>query len=80
MIEGDIQLRGQNTGGQSMVPIMAHPPAADSDLTLDDWLQGISPSGKGIKLDFKSIESVEISLQKLVAQKKEVRCHLGTFC
>ena len=55
---------------------MAHPPAIDSDLSLQQFLDiVIAETGrgarKGIKLDFKAIEIVEPSLQmvKLVESK-----------
>lgn len=49
MLEADIILRGHNT----IEPIMAHPPATDSDITLQQWLEGVVGHRKGIKLDFK---------------------------
>ncbi len=49
MIEADVLLRGQDP----KVPIMAHPPDNDSDITLQDWLKEVVKSDKGIKLDFK---------------------------
>lgn len=49
MIEADVLLRGSGDGE----PIMAHPPATESDINLQDWLTAVSNSNKGIKLDFK---------------------------
>ena len=70
MIEADVSI---GPGGE---PIMAHPPAIDSDLSLQQFLDiVIAETGrgarKGIKLDFKAIEIVEPSLQmvKLVESK-----------
>ncbi|XP_056395273.1 protein FAM151B [Hyla sarda] len=65
MIEADILLRG--TGDRE--PIMAHPPATDSDINLRDWLAKVSTSNKGIKLDFKSLEAVLPSMKILDTMK-----------
>ena len=72
MIEADVILRGQNTDDQQMIPIMARPPATTSDITLVEWLALVKGRGKGLKLDFKSIEAVEIALQRLNEAKEEV--------
>uniref|UniRef100_A0AAZ1Y3Z2 Menorin-like domain-containing protein n=1 Tax=Oreochromis aureus TaxID=47969 RepID=A0AAZ1Y3Z2_OREAU len=58
MIEADIVMRGRDP----KEPIMAHPPDTDSDITLREWLEGVKEYGKGIKLDFKSMEAVSPSL------------------
>lgn len=65
MIHGDVVLRGHNTKSQTLVPIMAHPPSTDSDITLKEWLQEIRYGSKGIKLYLHSMESVEVSFQIL---------------
>ncbi|PVD35775.1 hypothetical protein C0Q70_02738 [Pomacea canaliculata] len=66
MIEGDVILQGQGTESQKMIPVMAEPPQTESDLLLVDWLDKIKyKTNKGIKLDFSSIDAVEISLQRL---------------
>lgn len=50
------------------VPIMAHPPAEQSDLSLVEFVATVAEHNavtkhvKGIKLDFKSIEAVEASM------------------
>ena len=80
MLEADVVLKGQGTQQQQLVAVMAHPPAVDSDLTIEEWLQLSAPSGKGIKLDFKSIEAVEISLQKLQSLKTQVLLKLSDDC
>jgi len=72
MIEADVLLRGQNTASQQMIPVMARPPNVTSDITLVEWLILVKGRGKGLKLDFKSIEAVEISLQRLNEIKQEV--------
>ncbi|XP_063344792.1 protein FAM151B [Pelmatolapia mariae] len=58
MIEADIIMRGRDP----KEPIMAHPPDTDSDITLREWLEGVKEYGKGIKLDFKSMQAVSPSL------------------
>ncbi|XP_073511128.1 protein FAM151B isoform X1 [Phyllobates terribilis] len=68
MIEADILLRG--TGDKE--PIMAHPPATDSDINLQDWLADVSASNKGIKLDFKSLDAVVPSMKILDAMKDNI--------
>ena len=72
MVEADVLLRGQGTKDQQLVPIMAHPPDVTSDLTLAEWVEAMKHTGKGLKLDFKSIEAVELSLQTLKAAKNQV--------
>jgi len=62
MIEADVSL---GPGGD---PIMAHPPANTSDLSLQRFLTTVleateNNAKKGIKLDFKFIEVVEPSLK-----------------
>ena len=66
MIEADVSI---GPGGE---PIMAHPPAIDSDLSLQQFMDIViaeteAGARKGIKLDFKAIEIVEPSL-KMVKQ------------
>lgn len=68
MIEADVLLRAQDP----KVPIMAHPPDNDSDITLQDWLKEVVRSDKGIKLDFKSLAAVSPSMTLL----EEVRDQL----
>ena len=77
MIEGDVMLQGQGTDKQTLTPIMAKLPDTTSDITLEEWLALISASfRKGFKLDFQSIDAVEISLQKLKAIKNNVSVHV----
>ncbi|XP_052854450.1 protein FAM151B isoform X1 [Drosophila gunungcola] len=70
-IEADIVLGKLNGEGEDM-PVMAHPPAIISDLTLAEFLKQIMAFNrdhegqeKGVKLDFKSIEVFEGSLDIL---------------
>ncbi|EDV33226.2 uncharacterized protein Dana_GF21597, isoform A [Drosophila ananassae] len=72
-IEADISLGKLNGEGEDL-PVMAHPPANISDLTLAEFLNQIMDFNrnhqgqeKGIKLDFKSIEVFEGSLDILDA-------------
>lgn len=73
MLEADIVL-GHVIGKESgpPIPVMAHPPATTSDLSLSDFLSTVAQYNtannkqKGVKLDFKSIDAFEKS-QDLIA-------------
>ncbi|XP_053980436.1 protein FAM151B isoform X1 [Hylaeus volcanicus] len=74
MLEADVSL-GNVTGTNSIgVPIMAHPPANTSDLSLQDFLKMVVESNttKGIKLDFKSLEAFEASIPVLEKKKNDL--------
>ncbi|XP_063996769.1 protein FAM151B [Pogoniulus pusillus] len=71
MIEADVLLRGGKGGNGD--PVMAHPPETDSDITLQEWLEEIFNTDKGIKLDFKSLEAVKPSLELLEHMKQHLR-------
>ncbi|CAG9785849.1 unnamed protein product [Diatraea saccharalis] len=65
MLEADIVL-GHITGKDGPpIPVMAHPPATTSDLSLSEFLStvkqhnNLNSKQKGVKLDFKSIEAFE---------------------
>ncbi|XP_059825393.1 protein FAM151B isoform X2 [Hypanus sabinus] len=62
MIEADVVFGSQG-------PIMAHPPETDSDNTLQNWLNEVLQSDKGIKLDFKSLSAVEPAMKTLLSMK-----------
>ena len=50
------------------IPIMAHPPANTSDLTLQKFLDTVrntTSSKKGVKLDFKSTAAFNLSIPLL---------------
>lgn len=64
-IEADVVLRNEGTAAQELVPVMAHPPVLTSDLTLHVFLQQTILGQSAIKLDFKSLLPVELSLQLL---------------
>ncbi|XP_063283331.1 protein FAM151A [Pelobates fuscus] len=68
VLEADVNVEGYGTKNQTNIPIMAHPPAVYSDNTLQEWLDTVVVSSKGIKLDFKSIEAVSPSLNILNAK------------
>ncbi|XP_018608788.2 protein FAM151A [Scleropages formosus] len=65
VLEADVNVEGHNTINETNIPIMAHPPNIYSDNTLQQWLDSVLKTKKGIKLDFKSIQSVEPSLEIL---------------
>ncbi|XP_078029028.1 protein FAM151A isoform X2 [Epinephelus lanceolatus] len=66
ILEADVTLEGYGTPSEKPIPIMAHPPAIYSDNTLDQWLDAVLESRKGMKLDFKSLRSVGLSLDLLI--------------
>ncbi|XP_070774981.1 protein FAM151A [Enoplosus armatus] len=72
ILESDVTLEGYGTPNQKPIPIMAHPPHIYSDNTLDQWLDAVLASRKGVKLDFKSLASVGPSLD-LLRQKNDSR-------
>ncbi|XP_043941429.1 protein FAM151A [Protopterus annectens] len=72
VLEADVNLEGLNTVNETTVPIMAHPPDIYSDNTLQEWLNAVLQSKKGIKLDFKSIKAVAPSLDILVKTASQV--------
>lgn len=77
MIESDIILGQISNSGKSL-PVMGHPPIKSSDIALNDFLLKIveynsnSITSKGVKLDFKSIEVFEASLDILDKLWKKV--------
>ncbi len=74
MLETDIIVRGYGTSNQTDVPINAHPPATDSDITVQEWIKCISKHpNKGIKLDFKCIEALESTLLILQQSKSKIQ-------
>lgn len=79
MIEADIVL-GKVKSSDADIPVMAHPPQIMSDISLSNFLQTITEHNnknptakKGIKLDFKSIEVFESSLNILEEHLSRVR-------
>ncbi|CAL7934630.1 unnamed protein product [Xylocopa violacea] len=64
MLEGDVTLgilKGSNS--TESIPIMAHPPTNESDLSLEGFVNAVieKNASKGIKLDFKSNEAFAAS-------------------
>ncbi|XP_067893646.1 protein FAM151A [Heterodontus francisci] len=72
VLEADVNIEGFNTVNKTGTPIMAHPPDIYSDNTLQEWLDAVIKSKKGIKLDFKSIDAVNPSLDILVKKYNEI--------
>ncbi|KAM8839492.1 protein FAM151A [Synchiropus picturatus] len=72
ILEADVTLEGYGTPNEKPVPIMAHPPSIYSNNTLDEWLDAVLSSRKGVKLDFKALKSVGLSLD-LLRQKNQSR-------
>lgn len=74
MLEADVVLGHltNSTNTNITVPIMAHPPETESDLSLEEFLTSVLHNGtKGIKLDFKSIEAFDGSKSILADKRKE---------
>lgn len=74
MIEADIVLGTlvNSTTNTTTIPVMGHPPANTSDLSLQVFLTEVSnynldsnhsATKKGVKLDFKSIEAFNASIE-----------------
>ncbi|XP_010866024.1 protein FAM151A [Esox lucius] len=63
VLEADVTVQG--FGNMTTIPIMAHPPDVYSDNTLDQWLDAVLQSKKGVKLDFKSFKALPPSLDIL---------------
>lgn len=75
MLEADVVL-GKVTGQDVQQPIMAHPPANESDLSLENFLNTvIERKGikKGVKLDFKTVEAFNASKPILDKVRDNVR-------
>lgn len=66
MVEADVitgHLIDEPQGEKSdRIPIMGHPPAITSDLSLQEFLDTMSHSEKKLKLDFKSTEAFMLAL------------------
>lgn len=76
MLEADVVL-GTHSGGNETIPIMAHPPATTSDLSLKQFVEAVigvqKKEKKGIKLDFKSTDAFLESLTVIFQLREEVR-------
>ena len=80
MLEGDV-IMGKHTATNATtdkIPIMAHPPATESDLSLEEFLNiNMNNGSKGIKLDFKSNEAFNNSKPILRKFQPSVRIHIN---
>ncbi|KAM9349996.1 protein FAM151A [Symphorus nematophorus] len=65
ILESDVTVEGYGTPNVKPIPIMAHPPNIYSDNTLDEWLDAVLASRKAMKLDFKALSAVGLSLDLL---------------
>ncbi|XP_030061494.1 protein FAM151A [Microcaecilia unicolor] len=73
VLEADVNIEGLYTPNETETPIMAHFPDIYSDNTLQEWLDTVLTSTKGIKLDFKSIKAVGPSLDVLVKKSSQIK-------
>ncbi|KAK3863553.1 hypothetical protein Pcinc_030703 [Petrolisthes cinctipes] len=78
MLEADV-LAGtlEDSVDTSPVPIMAHPPDTESDLTLAMWIEAVIAANKegkkkGVKLDFKDLSIVQESLKTLECYASQI--------
>nr|APD15636.1 hypothetical protein [Cotesia chilonis] len=72
MVEADIVL-GTVGNFSEIIPIMAHPPNNNSDLSLADFLTAmVKHKKKGVKLDFKTIEAFNASLELLTKHRENM--------
>ncbi|KAF7391997.1 hypothetical protein HZH68_011540 [Vespula germanica] len=71
MLEGDVMIGNLTNSNNTNIPIMAHPPDLESDLSLDEFLSSVLNSTKGVKLDFKSLEAFERSKPILAENRKK---------
>lgn len=72
MLEADVVMRECDP----KEPIMAHPPAQDSDIILKEWLQEVKEQQKGIKLDFKRLNAAFIHIFDFT--KRALACDANT--
>lgn len=78
MLEADVVVGKLINTNSTDIPIMAHPPAVESDLSLEDFLNITSNNGsKGIKLDFKSNEAFNKSKSILAKLRPTVSIHIN---
>jgi hypothetical protein len=79
MLEADVVLGRLQSDVNERLPVMAHPPAMTSDLSLRMFLEQVvtattqEGARKGIKLDFKSIEVVDQALTELERLQDKVK-------
>lgn len=77
MLEADVVMGKVNssTNANDTIPIMAHPPSTESDLSLQDFLKTVIGKNaiKGIKLDFKTIEAFNKSKSILDTHRNDMK-------
>ncbi|XP_071454758.1 protein FAM151B isoform X2 [Hetaerina americana] len=73
MLEADVVLGTLVDSPGEILPIMGHPPANTSDISLEQFLDHVGEKrSKGIKLDFKTTEAFKASLPVLGKFKDEM--------
>lgn len=76
MLEADVTL-GRLIGRDEILPIMAHPPLNESDLSLQQFIERVilaqESKKKGIKLDFKSTDVFQSSWQIIDSLSDQVK-------
>lgn len=74
VIEGDIMLYGQGSKKQKLLASMANSASEAQASTLDfeTWLKMVIQGHKAIKLHFKTVEPMELTLQILREYKDQV--------
>lgn len=73
MLEADVSM---STSLGQIIPIMAHPPSTESDITLEEWLAEVVKHKKGIKLDFKTVEVLEPAIKILKKYQSQIKVPL----
>nr|CAD7406038.1 unnamed protein product [Timema cristinae] len=64
MLEADVDMGRKGIFSFNKIPIMVHPPATRSDMSLKEFLNKVAAAKSvGAKLDLKSIEAVEESIK-----------------
>ncbi|XP_046828102.1 protein FAM151B isoform X1 [Vespa crabro] len=73
MLEADVVIGNLNNSisNNTNIPIMAHPPDTESDLSLEEFLSSALNSTKGVKLDFKTLDAFERSKPILAEKRKK---------
>lgn len=80
MIEADIILgTTPNNPSDKRIPVMGHPPSELSDLSFEEFFQTVEDYNrkgnvqrKGIKLDYKSIDAYQKSVQTILGSYHKV--------
>ncbi|KAG7161241.1 protein FAM151B-like isoform X2 [Homarus americanus] len=79
MLEADVSAGRLVEQGEDdpVIPIMAHPPSTESDLSLEMWIDKVIEANqdgkkKGAKLDFKDLTIVKESLELLKSRTEQI--------